>query len=110
MDTDFFDMENNNYILTHWGHLTHLCIGNLAIIGSDNGLSPGRHQVIIWTNARILLIGPLATNFSDISIKMLAFSFKKMDLKLLSVKWLPFCHSFNMLRWSYDNWKFGLVN
>ena len=28
-----------------------------AIIGSDNGLSRGRHQAIIWTNASILLIG-----------------------------------------------------
>ena len=26
-----------------------------AIIGSDNGLSPGQHQEIIWTNAGILL-------------------------------------------------------
>ena len=29
-----------------------------TIVGSDNGLSPGRHQAIIWTNAMILLIGP----------------------------------------------------
>ena len=35
-------------------------------IGSDNGLSPGRCQVIIWTNAEILLIGPLGTNFNEI--------------------------------------------
>ena len=28
-------------------------------IGSENGLSPGRHQAIIWTNAGMLLIGPL---------------------------------------------------
>ena len=41
----------------------------LAIIGSDNGLSPDRRQPIIWTNAGILLIGPLWTNFSDISIE-----------------------------------------
>ena len=38
----------------------------LAIIVSDNGLLPGRHQAIIWTNAEILLIGPLGGNFSDI--------------------------------------------
>ena len=35
--------------------------GNLTIIGSDNGLSPGRRQAITWTNAGILLIGPLGT-------------------------------------------------
>ena len=34
-------------------------------MGSDNGLSPDRRQVIIWTNAGILLIGPLGTNFSE---------------------------------------------
>ena len=28
----------------------------LTIIRSDNGLSPSRHQAIIWTNAGILLI------------------------------------------------------
>ena len=32
--------------LTHWGRVTHICIGNLTIIGSDNGLSPGRRQAI----------------------------------------------------------------
>ena len=61
--------------LTHWGQVTHICIGTNTNIGSDNGLSPGRRQVIIWTNAGILLIGPLATNFSDILIEILAFSF-----------------------------------
>ena len=49
-------------VLTHWGRVTHICVGNLAIIVSDNGLSPGRRQAIIWTNAGILLIGPLGTN------------------------------------------------
>ena len=34
----------------------HVCIGNLTIIGSDNGLLPGRHQAIIYTNVGILLI------------------------------------------------------
>ena len=36
--------------------MTHICIGNLTIIGSDNGLSPGRRQTIIWTNAGIFLL------------------------------------------------------
>ena len=57
-----------NY-LTHWGRVTHICVGNLAVIGSDNGLSPGRRQAIIWTNNGMLLIGPLGTNFSEISIE-----------------------------------------
>ena len=36
-----------------------------ATIGSDNGLSPIRPQAIIWTNAGILLIWPIWTNFSE---------------------------------------------
>ena len=50
--------------LTHWGRVTHICIGKLTIIGSDNGLSPEQRQAIIWTNAGILLIWPLGTNFN----------------------------------------------
>ena len=37
-------------VLINWGRVTHVCVGNLAIIGSDDGLSPGRHQAISWTN------------------------------------------------------------
>ena len=59
--------------LNHWGRVKHICVGNLTIIGSGNGLSPGRHRAIIWINAGILLIGPLGTNFSEISIKILTF-------------------------------------
>ena len=46
----------------------HICIGNLAIIGSNSGLSPGRGQAIAWTNAGLLLIGPLGKNLSEIVI------------------------------------------
>ena len=51
--------------LTHWGRVTHICVRKLATIGSDNGLSPGRRQAIIYTNAGILLTGPLRTNFNE---------------------------------------------
>ena len=84
-------------VLTHWGRVTHICIGNLTIIGSDNGLSPERRQAIIWTNAGILLIGPLGTNFSGISIGIQTFSFKKMHFKMSSAKWRPFCLGLNVL-------------
>ena len=43
-------------LLTHPGRVTHICVSNLTIIGSDNGLSPGRLQTIIWINAGILWI------------------------------------------------------
>ena len=62
--------------LTHWGRaVMHICVGNLTIIGPDNGLSPGRRQPIIWTNAGMLFTGPLGTNFSEILIEILTFSF-----------------------------------
>ena len=73
------------------------CVSKLTIIGSDNGLSPDRRQAIIWTNDGLLLIGPLGTNFSEILIEILTFSFKKMRLKVSSAKWQPFCLSLNVL-------------
>ena len=55
-------------LLTHWGRVTHICVNKLSNIGSDNGLSPDRRQAVIWTNAVMLLIGPLGTNFTEILI------------------------------------------
>ena len=54
----------------------------LTIIGSDNGMSPGRHQAIIRTSAGILLSGALGTNSTEILIGVQTFSFKKMHLKM----------------------------
>ena len=78
--------------------MTHICVGKLTIIGSNNGLSPGRRQAIIWTNAGILFIEPLGTNFSEILIVIQIFSFKKMRLKMSSAKWRPFCPGLNVLK------------
>ena len=64
---------------------------NYAIIGSDNGLTPDRCQTIIWTNAWILLIRPLGTNFSESLSKIQNFSFMEMHLKTSPAKWQPFC-------------------
>ena len=80
------------WLLTHWGRATH----KLTIIGTDNGLSPGRRQAIIWTSAGILLIGPLGTNFNEIFIEIHTFSFKKIHLKMSSGKWRPFCLGLNV--------------
>ena len=64
--------------------VTHKCI-----IGSDNGLAPGRCQAIIWTNAEILINWPLGTNFSEILIEM----------RLSSAKGQPFCLGLSVLIW-----------
>ena len=63
------------YSLTHWGRVTHICVSNLTVIGSENGLSPDRRQAIIWTNAVILIIGRLGTNFYEILSEIHTFSF-----------------------------------
>ena len=103
MNTYFIFPQNIQH-LTHWGRVTHICVSKQTIIGSDNGLSPDRRQAIIWTNAGILLIGPLGTNFSEILSEILTFSFKKMPLKVSSAKRRPFCLGLNVLKgWSTDS-------
>ena len=86
-----------SYHLTHWGRVTLTCVSKQIIYGSDNGLSPSRRQAIIWTNAGILLIGPMGTKFNEILIEIQTFSFKKMHLKMSSGKWRPFCLRLNVL-------------
>ena len=72
---------------TLWGRVvTHICVSKLAIIGSDNGLLPGRRPAIIWANAGILLIPTLGTKFGEILSEIQIFSFKKMHLKMSSAK------------------------
>ena len=86
--------------LIQWGPVTYICISILTILGSDNGLSPGWHWAIIWTNTGILLIGPLGTNFSEILIKIYTFSWKIAAILSQSqcvnhddvIKWKHFPH------------------
>ena len=59
---------------------------NWIITGSGNGLSPVRRQAITRTNIGLLSIGLLGTNFSEIWIGILSFSFKNNYLKMSSVK------------------------
>ena len=80
--------------LTHWGRVTHVCVGKLTIIGLDNG----RRQAIIWTNAGIFLFGPLGSYLCEIVIEIDTFSLKKMHLKLSSAEWRPSCLGLNVLR------------
>ena len=105
------DSDHLTKNLIHWGRVTHICVAYLTIIVSDNCLSPSRRQAIIWTNAGILLIKPLGTNFSEILIEIHSFSFTKMHLKMSSGKWRPFCLSLNVLKENFaqihlPNWLF----
>ena len=83
--------------LTLWGRVTHICVDKITIIGSDNGLLPGRHQAIIWIKYGILLLTHLETNCNEIPIKIHTFSFKKIHLKMSSGKGRPFCLGLNVL-------------
>ena len=76
----------------------YICVSKSTIIGSDNGLLPGLYQAIFQTNAGILLIGTLGTNFSEISSKIHAFLFKKIHMRKCCLwKWRPFCLGLNEL-------------
>ena len=80
--------------LTRWGRVTHICVVKLTLIGSDNGLSPGRRQAIIWTNAEILLIGPikLQWNFDwNSNIFILENAFQNVVCEMASILSRPQC-------------------
>ena len=57
-------------LFTHWGRVTHICVSKINIIGSDNGLSPGRRRAIIWTDDGILLISSLGNGDHFVSASM----------------------------------------
>ena len=76
--------------------MKHIYVDNTTIIGSDNGLSPSRRQDIIWTNVGILLVEPLGTNFSEITIEIHIFLFTKTSyckcrLQMTSISSRPQC-------------------
>ena len=82
---------------------------NWVIIGSGNGLSPAHDQAIAWTNARLFSNELPGTNFYEIQIGILPFSFKKCIWKCRLPKWLSFCPGeliqwFNSLWPSDDTW------
>ena len=59
-----------------------------------------------WTNAEILLTGSYGINVREILIEILTFSFKKMHLKVLSVKWRPFLSQPQCVKTAPSNRKF----
>ena len=77
--------------------MTHICVGKLSTIGLHNDLPPDRRQAIIWSNAGILLIRTLGTNFNEILGEIHSFSFNKMHLKMSSAKGRLFSLGLNEL-------------
>ena len=83
-------------LLTHWGRVTHICVNKLTIIGSDNGLSPGRRQAIIWTNAGILLIDTLGNKLQwnlnrNLNIFIQENAFENVVWKMAAILSRPQC-------------------
>ena len=64
---------------------------NWVSIGSENDLSPVRHQAITWTNAGLLLIGLLGTNFNKIESEFYHLHSRKCIWNCRLPKWRPFC-------------------
>ena len=89
--------QGRDRLLNHWGRVMHICVSKLTIIGADNGLSPDRRQAIIWTNAEILLIGPLGTNISIILVEIHIFPFIQENMfeivvwKMVAIQSCPEC-------------------
>ena len=71
------------------------------VFGNEDIKLIGRRQAIIWTNARILLIRSLWTNFSDIEIEILKFPFKEMHLEMSSGKCRPSYFGLNVLTFDF---------
>ena len=61
----------------------HICVSKLATIGPYNGLSPCWRQAIIWTNARIMLLGPSEIIFIWILIAIHTFYSRKYIWKVV---------------------------
>ena len=87
---------------THLVRVTHICVYELTIIGSDNDLSPWSAPSHYLNNSGRVLTGPSATIFSVILIEIHSFSFAKMHSKMSSGKWLPFCLGLSVLRRSLN--------
>ena len=73
-EADFFWIAAWSF--THWGQVTHICVSKLAIIGSDDGFSPGRRRAIFWTSTDLLLIGILETIWMEFKSKCINFHWR----------------------------------
>ena len=90
--SDGFNDDKVKFPLTHWGRVTHICVSKLTVIGSNDGLSPGRRKPL----SEPMLIGPLGTNFSEILnwnlyIVIQENAFENVIWKLAAILSRPHC-------------------
>ena len=100
-------LENDvaHVVLAQRGRMTHISVSKLSIIESDNGLSPGRLQAIIRTNAGILWIRTLGTNFGlkrNSYIFIQENAFENVVCEMVSVSYRPQCVKKSCTLWRHD--------
>ena len=61
--------------------MMRICISELVIIGSDNGLWSAMCQAITWTNAEILFFWPEALTSGKFALKLIFM--QENELKML---------------------------
>ena len=92
--------------LTHWGRMTHICVSKLTITGSDNGLSSGRHQAIIWDIVNWNVVNKLQWNlkrnsyifiqenaFENVVCEMAAILSRPQCVKVCGLSWMVPSHN-----------------
>ena len=78
--------------LTHWGRVTHICVGKLTIIGSDNGLSPSHYLNQRWNIVNWTLRNKLQLNFDrNSNIFIEENTFENVVWELLFISSRPQC-------------------
>ena len=83
--------------LTHCGLVIGYDITKLGQHWFRQTFAPKWCQVVTLTNTDFLLIGHSEINFNEMWIKMLNFSFNKINFRMLSAYWQPFCWGLNVL-------------
>ena len=88
--------DDDTKVLTHWGRATHICVGKLSTIGSDNGLSPGQapsHYLIhCWNNVNWTLGNKLQWNFNrNSNIFIQGNAFENVVCEMASILSRPQC-------------------
>ena len=88
-----------------------ICVSNFTIIGSDNGLVPGRCEAIIWNQCwNIVNAKPRNKFLSAIFSEIHTCSCNEMQLTISSAKRRQFCRGRNVVNWSRIQFFWAEIN
>ena len=90
-DHYWFVFRKQECSLNHWGRVTHICVGNLTIIGSDNGLSPGRRRSHYLNQYCLIVNWTLGKKLQWNQNKKANVLIHKNAYEMPPVRWRPFC-------------------